>query len=80
MGINNRLLSFDKMDRIENDASNNSSLFAAGICLPSRCLAPKGGIYLTEPLPCRGRRDIHTDTNTDGRGLSSTPLILAQLP
>jgi hypothetical protein len=35
------------MDRIENDASNNSSIayvfVAAGTCLPSPCLAAIGG-------------------------------------
>jgi hypothetical protein len=42
---------------------------AAGMCLSSRCLAPKEGIYLTEPLPCNYRRDTHGDTQTDGRDL-----------
>jgi hypothetical protein len=52
---------------------------AAGGCLPSRYLAPKGGIRLTEPLPCNSRRDTHTDTQTDGRDLWSMPLELVQL-
>jgi hypothetical protein len=29
----------------------------------------KGGIHFTEPLPSNDRRDIHTDTQTDGRDL-----------
>jgi hypothetical protein len=42
--------------------------FAAGTCLPSRCLAPNGGIHLTEPFPCNDRRDTITDTQTDWGG------------
>jgi hypothetical protein len=41
---------------------------AAGTCLPSRCLALKGGIHLTVSLP-NDRRDTHADTQTDGRDL-----------
>jgi hypothetical protein len=44
----------------KNDMSNNSSI-VAGTCLPSRCLAPKGGIHLTELLTSNERRDTHTD-------------------
>jgi hypothetical protein len=44
-------------------------LFAAGTCLPSRCLAPKGGIELIEPLPCNDRRDTRTGSLIDGRDL-----------
>jgi hypothetical protein len=76
-------LSFDK-DRTENDTSNNSStvaLFVAtGTCLPSRCLAKKGRIHFTERLPSNDRRDTHTDTQTDGRDLWSTPLRWAKVP
>jgi hypothetical protein len=32
---------------------------AAGTCLPSCCVAPNGGIHLTEPLACNDRRDIY---------------------
>jgi hypothetical protein len=42
---------------------------AAETCLHNRCLATKGGIHFTEPLPCNDRRDTHTDTRTDGRDL-----------
>jgi hypothetical protein len=42
---------------------------AAGKSLPSRCLATKGGIHFTEPLPNNGGRDTHTDTQIDGRDL-----------
>jgi hypothetical protein len=41
----------------------------AGTYLPSRCLAMKGGIHLTEPLPSNDRTDTHTETQTDGRDL-----------
>jgi hypothetical protein len=34
---------------------------AAGTCLQSRCLAQKGGIHITEPLPSNDKRDTHTD-------------------
>jgi hypothetical protein len=34
---------------------------AAGTRSPSRCLAPKGRIHLTEPLSCHNR--IHADTH-----------------
>jgi hypothetical protein len=47
-------------------------------CLPCRCLAMKGGIYFTESR--NDRKDIHTDTQTDGRDLWSTPLRWAQVP
>jgi hypothetical protein len=40
---------------------------AAGTYLPSRCLPPKGGIHLIEPLLCNDRRDTHTDTQIDGK-------------
>lgn len=53
---------------------------ATGTCLPSRCLAIKGGIHVTEPLPSNGRRDINTDTQTDGRDLWSMPLWWAWVP
>jgi hypothetical protein len=41
----------------------------AETCLRSRCLATKGGLYFTEPLPSNDRRDTHTDTQNDRRGL-----------
>jgi hypothetical protein len=53
---------------------------AAETCLPSRCLAPKGGIHLTKPLPSNDMTDTHTDTQTDWRDLRSTPLRWAQVP
>jgi hypothetical protein len=34
---------------------------AAGTCLPSRCLAPKKGIHLSEPFPSNDRGDARTD-------------------
>jgi hypothetical protein len=34
----------------------------------------KGRINFIEPLPGNGRRDIHTDTQTDERYVWSTPL------
>jgi hypothetical protein len=34
-----------------------------------RCLATKGEIQFTEPLPSNDRRDTHTDTQTGGRNL-----------
>jgi hypothetical protein len=46
----------------KNDASNNSSIVAEGTRLPSRCLATKGGIHFTEPLPSNDRR-IHRHTD-----------------
>jgi hypothetical protein len=42
---------------------------AMGMCLTSRCLAPKGGTHLTEPLLSNDRRDKYTDTQTAGRDL-----------
>jgi hypothetical protein len=57
------------MDRIENDAINNSSIVAsmvvAALNLLSCCLATIGG---------------YTYTQTDGRDLWSTPLRWAQVP
>jgi hypothetical protein len=35
--------------------------FAVGICSPSRSLATKGWIFLTEPMTTNDRRDLHTD-------------------
>jgi hypothetical protein len=35
---------------------------AAGTCLLSRCLATKGGIHFTEPLPSNDSRVIHRHT------------------
>jgi hypothetical protein len=57
-------------------------LLEAGTCLPSRCLAPKGGILvqLTEPLPWNDRKDTHTDTQIDGMDLLSTPLRWVRVP
>jgi hypothetical protein len=37
-----------------------------GTCSLSHCLATKGGIQFTKPLPSNDRRDTHTDTQTDG--------------
>jgi hypothetical protein len=42
---------------------------AAGTCLPSRCLAMKGWIHFTLPLPSKDNRDTHIDTQTGGRDL-----------
>jgi hypothetical protein len=53
---------------------------AAGKCLPSRCLATKGGIHFIEPLPSNDKSDTHTDTQTDEKDLWSTPLRWAQMP
>jgi hypothetical protein len=39
--------------------------FAAGTCLPNRCLATKGGIHFTESLPNNDTRDTHIDTQTN---------------
>jgi hypothetical protein len=36
--------------------------FAAGTCLPSRCLVLNGGIHITEPLPSNDR-GIHIQTH-----------------
>jgi hypothetical protein len=44
------------------------------VSLPSRCLAMKGGIHFTKPLPNNNRRDTHTDTQTDGRNLLGMPV------
>jgi hypothetical protein len=38
----------------------------ARTCLPSRCLAMKGGIHYTEPIPCNDGVDSCTYTQTDG--------------
>jgi hypothetical protein len=43
------------------------------------CIRCHGNVF-TEPLPNKERRDIHRDTQTDGRYLWSTPLRWAQLP
>jgi hypothetical protein len=32
------------------------------------CICCRGNVF-TEPLPCNDRRDKHTDTQIDGRGL-----------
>jgi hypothetical protein len=53
---------------------------SAGTCSSSRCLAMKGGIQYTKPLLSNDRRDTHTDTQTGGRGLWSTPLSWAKVP
>jgi hypothetical protein len=37
---------------------------AAGMFLPSRCLAMNGGIYFIEPLSSSDRRDTHAGTQT----------------
>jgi hypothetical protein len=37
-------------------------------------------LYCTEPLPSNESRDTHTDTQTNGRNLWSTPLRCAQVP
>jgi hypothetical protein len=52
-------------DNIENNAFNNSSIV---VC-----------VFVAEPLP-RNQRDIHINTQTDGRDLCSTPLRWAQVP
>jgi hypothetical protein len=52
---------------------------AQGTRLPFRCLAMKGGIHFTEPLPSNDRRDTHTDTETNGRDLGSMLLRWAQM-
>jgi hypothetical protein len=52
------------MDRIENDASNNSCIVA--------CVFVAAVTIFTEPLPSNDRMDTHTDTQTDGRDLRST--------
>jgi hypothetical protein len=64
------VLSYDT-DHIENDVSNNCSIVAcvfvaALMFLQSRCLATTG--------------ETHTDTQTDGKNLWSTPLSWAQVP
>jgi hypothetical protein len=41
-------------------------LVAVGTCLPSCCLATKGGIHFTEPMPSNSRTDAHTNTQTEG--------------
>jgi hypothetical protein len=51
---------------------------AVRTCLPSRCLAMKGGIHFAEPLSSNDRRDTHTQT--DGRDLGSRPMRWAQVP
>jgi hypothetical protein len=43
--------------------------FAAVTCLPSRCLATKGGIHFTEPLLRSDRKHTYTDTQPDRRDL-----------
>jgi hypothetical protein len=48
--------------------------FAAGTCLPNRCLPTEGGIHFTEAFCSNDRRDTHTDTQTDGKELRCTPL------
>jgi hypothetical protein len=52
---------------------------AAETYFPSRCLAIKNGTHFTKPSPSNDRRDRHTDTETDGRDLLSTPLKWAQV-
>jgi hypothetical protein len=47
-------------NRIENDASNNSSIVA--------CIHCHGNVS-TEPLPSNDTGHTHTDTQTDGRDL-----------
>jgi hypothetical protein len=41
------------------------------------CIRCRGNVF-TGPLPCNDRRDIHTDTQTDGRDLWSMPLRWAR--
>jgi hypothetical protein len=48
--------------------------------LLSRCIAIKGGMHFTEPLPNNDRRDKHTLAQTDGKDLLNTPLRWAQVP
>jgi hypothetical protein len=43
-----------------NSCSVASIFFTTGTCLSGLCLAMKGGIYFTEPLPSNGRRHTHT--------------------
>jgi hypothetical protein len=52
------------MDRTEKDVSNDSSFF--------RVFA-SARKFLTELLPSKYMGDTHTDTQTDGRDLRSTP-------
>jgi hypothetical protein len=77
-------LSFDKIRTAQKMTSPTIHLllrvFVATVtCLPSRCLAPNGGIHLTDPLSSTDRRDAHADTQTDGRDLWCTLLIWARL-
>jgi hypothetical protein len=43
------------------------------------CIRCRGSVF-TEPLPSNDKRDTHTDTQTDGRDLWSTPMRWVQLP
>jgi hypothetical protein len=54
--------------------------FASRTCLPCLCLAKKGGMQFTEPLPSNDKSNTHTDTQTDGRDLRSALLRCAQVP
>jgi hypothetical protein len=54
-------------DIIENDVSNNSSILV--------CIHCRGNVF-SDPLP---NKNTHTDTQTDGRDLKSTPLRWAQV-
>jgi hypothetical protein len=53
---------------------------AAETCVLSRCVDTKEGLHFIEPLLSKGMRHTHTDTQTDGRHLWSTPLRWAQVP
>jgi hypothetical protein len=55
--------------QISNSSSTLPTFFDAETCLRNRYLAMIGGIHFTESLPCNDRRDTHTDTQNDGRGL-----------
>jgi hypothetical protein len=60
-------LSFDKIQTAQKITHPKILLLLcifliAGTCFPSRCLAMKGGIRFTKPLPNNDRRDTHTDT------------------
>jgi hypothetical protein len=69
------------MDSVESDASNNTSIvdvFVATITfLPSHLLATIRGVLHSHFL--QKYEATHTDTVTDGKDFSSTPLRWAQM-
>jgi hypothetical protein len=84
LGRTDHQLSFDKTQAAWKMKRSTVLLLriviAAGTCLPSRCLIQNGRIHLIDPLPCNDVRDAHTDTQTGGRDLWSTPLRWVRAP